>query len=181
VPVPPARPVVASFSLLLTAAVLSTLGPTVDPATSATIEYESAVARYANTERATRKLTSVVRSDCLNRFADQQAQEMARSRQIGHQDLRPVLAACRLREVGENVAFGYPGGAAATAGWMASVRHRDNLLAPDHTEIGVGAHQDADGRWYVSEVMAAHIPTSSSGIGDPQTGKQALNAVRTGD
>ena len=41
-----------------------------------------------------------------------------------HQELGPILSACNLNGVGENVAYGYTSGAAVTAGWMGSTGHR---------------------------------------------------------
>jgi uncharacterized protein YkwD len=40
--------------------------------------------------------------------------------------------------VGENIAAGYPTPEAVVSGWMSSPEHRDNILSPDYTEIGVG-------------------------------------------
>ena len=48
----------------------------------------------------------------------QQAARMAAERRMYHQDLGPILRACNLRAVGENVAYGYPSGSAVVAaGW----------------------------------------------------------------
>jgi uncharacterized protein YkwD len=40
--------------------------------------------------------------------------------------------------IGENIAGGYPTPEAVVAGWMASPGHRDNILSPQFTEIGIG-------------------------------------------
>ena len=66
---------------------------------------------------------------------------MAAESRIYHQDLGPVLQACGLRRVGENVAQGYASGTAVTAGWMSSPGHRANLLNAEFRLIGVGAAQ----------------------------------------
>lgn len=70
-----------------------------------------------------------------------------------HQDLRPILSACGLSRVGENVAVGYPSGKATVVGWMASSGHRANILDPTFTQGVVSAAQDSSGRWYVAQVF----------------------------
>lgn len=78
---------------------------------------------------------------------------MAKQKKIFYEDLRPILKACELVRVGENVAYGYASGKSVTAAWMKSPGHRANLLTPQHRLIGVGAYQDSNGRWYVAQVL----------------------------
>jgi uncharacterized protein YkwD len=49
---------------------------------------------------------------------------------------------------GENVAMGYPDAASVMDGWMNSRGHRENILSPHFTEIGVGLAYAADGTPY---------------------------------
>ena len=53
---------------------------------------------------------------CVDRYAEQQAARMAAERRMYHQDLGPILRACNLSAVGENVAYGYPSGSAVMGG-----------------------------------------------------------------
>lgn len=46
--------------------------------------------------------------------------------------------------VGENIAFGYNSSESVMDGWMNSEGHRNNILSPDFTELGVGY---CDGCW----------------------------------
>ena len=89
----------------------------------------------------------------MNNFANTHAARMAAERRMYHQDLGPIMRECKLNGVGENVAYGYTTGAAVTAGWMGSSGHRQNILNPDYRLLGVGAAQDADGRWYAAQVF----------------------------
>jgi uncharacterized protein YkwD len=41
-------------------------------------------------------------------------------------------------DIGENIAGGYATPEAVVAGWMASPGHRENILSPQFTEIGIG-------------------------------------------
>jgi uncharacterized protein YkwD len=49
---------------------------------------------------------------------------------------------------GENVAAGYPDGAAVLDGWMNSSGHRANILSSGFTQIGVGVAYSANGTPY---------------------------------
>jgi uncharacterized protein YkwD len=148
--------VLRSSAVLLLSAAALVAGPLLQPAAaSVSGRYEHSVNVHTNTERTDRHLTPMKKSTCLDRYAERQARAMAKKNEMYHQKLGPILRTCRLREVGENVAFGFVTGEAATAGWMASPPHEKNLLNPDHRLIGVGAYQDSHGWWYVSQVLGA--------------------------
>jgi len=103
---------------------------------------------------------------------------MAQRGRLYHQDLGVVLTACRLQAVGENVAVGYVDGTAATQGWLRSPAHHDNLLAPTHTHIGVGARRDAHGRWFVSQLLSAGAQDDQQG--DEPLGRHLVPPLRGG-
>jgi uncharacterized protein YkwD len=121
---------------------------------SASDRYEAEVVAATNAERTDRGLVAVRAEDCVDSYAEAQARRMAAEGRMVHQDLGPVMAACDLQRVGENVAYGYPTGTAVTAGWMGSPGHRANILKPEFRLIGVGAAQGSDGRWYAAQVLA---------------------------
>lgn len=104
-------------------------------------------------ERTKRGLDTLDYSACLRTYSTRQAKAMAAAKRIYHQDLRPILSACGLSRVGENVASGYPSGKATVAGWMASSGHRANILNPAFEQGVVSAAQDSSGRWYVAQVF----------------------------
>lgn len=122
-------------------------------AASSSDKYESDVAKYVNTERTKQKRVKLSGSSCLDRYAETQARRMADAKKIFHQDLGPILGACKMRLVGENVAVGYTSGKAVTAGWMASSGHRAIILNKDYRLRASGAVKGSDGRWYVSMVF----------------------------
>ena len=147
-------PRVHSFAALAFAAASLLLGPMADPAAAVTTTtYESYVVKYANLERAKRDLAKVSPSACLDGFAERWARNMAAKQRMYHQSLGPILSTCKLSEVGENIAFGYPSAKSVTAAWMASPPHKANLLNSRHRLIGVGAVKDKNGWWWVSEVL----------------------------
>ncbi|SDE56341.1 CAP domain-containing protein [Auraticoccus monumenti] len=106
-----------------------------------------------NAERTERSVATLSYSSCLRTYSTRQARAMAAAKRMHHQDLRPILSACGLSRVGENVAVGYPSGKATVVGWMASSGHRANILDPTFTQGVVSAAQDSSGRWYVAQVF----------------------------
>ena len=84
-----------------------------------------------NQERTSRGLTALTTQACVNQYANTHAARMASEKRMYHQELGPILSACKLNGVGENVAYGYTSGTAVTAGWMGSTGHRQNILNPE--------------------------------------------------
>ncbi|MEK6222950.1 MAG: CAP domain-containing protein, partial [Chloroflexota bacterium] len=58
---------------------------------------------------------------------------------------------------GENIATGYNNADDLFAGWMTSLEHKDNMLNPDFSEIGIGfaSIEESDFRSYVTAVFAS--------------------------
>lgn len=129
--------------------------PTPTPPGSTSDRYESDVVTATNQERRAQALTALATQACVDGYAESQAEAMAAESRMYHQDLGPILRACNLHMVGENVAYGYPSGAAVTAAWLASPGHRANILNPGYRLLGVGAVQDSTGRWYAAQVFGA--------------------------
>lgn len=125
------------------------------PTVSASDRYEADVVTATNRERVAQSLPAFTAQSCVDSYAETQAARMASEGRMYHQDLGPILSACGLRSVGENVAYGYSDGAAVTAGWMGSPGHRANILNASFGLLGVGAAQDAQGRWYACQVFGA--------------------------
>ena len=73
-----------------------------------------------------------------------------------HQELGPIMSACGLGGVGENVAYGYPSGRAVVVqGWMNSAGHRENILRSSFRLMAVGARKGPDGLWYTAQVFGS--------------------------
>ena len=79
---------------------------------------------------------------------------MADQGQLSHSDLGTVRRACDLSAVGENVASGYPTGAAVVnQGSMKSAPHRRNLLSTQFRLVGIAAVRDDRGTWWAAQVL----------------------------
>jgi uncharacterized protein YkwD len=128
--------------------------PVAQPAhASASDGYEKSVYVNTNLQRTSHGRVPLRGSKCLDRFAERQARAMARKRQMYHQKLGPILTTCHLGTVGENVAYGFPGGKSVVGAWMDSPGHRANILRSRYRLIAVGAYRDSRGTWYVSQVF----------------------------
>lgn len=149
---PLGKTVLTALLTLLLAAALTAV-PTAAAHAASPESYARAAHRATNEHRAEHDLRRLRRNRCLTRFATRQARAMARQQSMFHQDLGPVLARCRLRMVGENVAYGYRSGRAAVGGWMSSPDHRANLLHPGYRLMAVAARKDRDGVWYSAQVF----------------------------
>ncbi len=117
--------------------------------------YEADVLTAGNTERTSRNLAALTADSCVDRYAEAHAARLAAEEELHHEDLGPILSACNLNTVGENVAYGYPSGQAVTQGWMSSAGHRANILNPRFRLLGVGAARSDQGVWYAVQVFGA--------------------------
>ncbi len=115
--------------------------------------YETSVLTHTNKQRVKYDRVKLKGSKCLDRFAERQARRMADQERMYHQELGPILEACDLSMVGENVAYGYPNGKAAVSAWMKSPGHKANILNKEYRLLAVGAYTDKDGTWYVAQVF----------------------------
>ena len=115
--------------------------------------YENSVYSNTNAQRAKHDRVRLKGAKCLDVFAERHAKRMADQQRMYHQELGPIIKACKLSTVGENVAYGYSNGKAAVTAWMNSPGHRANILNRNYRLIAVGAYQDDDGRWYVAQIF----------------------------
>ena len=112
-----------------------------DPAKLSSFEAE--VIRLVNEERAAYGLPALTTTDALTAAAARRAEEIAAD--YGHD--RPDGSSCftvlpefgiRYETAGENIAAGQKTPAQVVRAWMHSEGHRNNILNPDFTQIGVG-------------------------------------------
>jgi hypothetical protein len=67
----------------------------------------------------------------------------------------------------ENIFMGPEDAAAAHVGWMESDGHRDNLLSPDVTAVGIGVVCRHDGRMWATQIFG--VPHGARQLQTPQT------------
>lgn len=148
------RLIIVLVAVAATAGML--LAPT--PADALTpARYTQQAFHSTNVHRSAHHLRTLRYGSCLKRYAEAQARRMARQHRMFHQDLHPVLRACGLTVVGENVAYGYKTGwSVVNRGWMHSPEHRANILDARFGKLAIGARRDSRGVWYVSQLLGRH-------------------------
>lgn len=98
-----------------------------------------------NQQRSLNAQRPLILDDRLTRAAQAHAENMAKRDFFDHQAPdgsqvadRAVRAGYPWRLIGENLAAGHSSERGVVNGWMISPEHRDNMLNPDFTEMGVG-------------------------------------------
>jgi uncharacterized YkwD family protein len=106
---------------------------------------EREVVRLVNIERSKQGLPSLTLDNKLSEVAEKKSWDMKAHNYFSHQS--PTYgspfdmlkqAGISYRTAGENIAAGYPTAKAVVDGWMNSEGHRENILNPAFTKIGVG-------------------------------------------
>ena len=117
-------------------------------------KFEANVMKWTNVARRHHGLHRLKVGKCVDGFADPWSRHMAKTQQLVHQDLGPILKRCKASQVAENIAYGYPTAHATVRAWMHSKGHRANILNPGLTNLGVGAARDKNGTWWVTQDFA---------------------------
>jgi uncharacterized protein YkwD len=118
---------------------------------------ERLIRQCANHERLDAGLAPLAPAPALNVAARAFAQDMARRRFFDHTDPDGDGPQERVDLVepgwliGENIAAGYGSVRSACRGWMNSPGHRENILDPAYTVIGVGYARGSGGPYYVQD------------------------------
>jgi uncharacterized protein YkwD len=120
--------------------------------TAGEAKYQNKVFRIVNNIRANHDRAKLKRNDCLQRFANTQAQKMANQERLFHQDLGKIQKACNVGYVGENVAYGPFTAKQMVNRWMNSSGHRANILFRKYRITGVAARRGG-GYWWVAQVF----------------------------
>lgn len=115
--------------------------------------------RLVNAERQRVNAPPLALNDKLTAAAQRHAQDMATNRRMSHDGfdgstMGSRIDATRYRwsTIGENVAMGQPTAAAVMSDWMNSPGHRQNILNPAFTELGIGQATEG-GRIYWAQVF----------------------------
>jgi len=138
--------------------------PAASLAQSASIdEMKQEVVRLTNIERVRAGLSEVEAMPELMGCAQLKAEDMIRNGYFGHTS--PVYGSANemiraqvpgYRSACENIGIGGTDPADVVAGWMESEGHRDNLLNPRMTHIGVGIAENSSGTLiWVQQLMRA--------------------------
>ncbi len=138
----------------VTSTMLVTLSPSSAQACAEVSPREAArMTDLINADRRTRGLPPVRHEPNLARVAQGHACDMARNGFFGHTGSGNVPFAQRVRAAGlrgcilsENLAMGVRSSQQAHRVWMQSAGHRQNILRPDTTHVGLGIATPRNGR-----------------------------------
>jgi hypothetical protein len=142
------RPFVALLGLLLG------LLLAVAPASAASAFDEGTIHSLVNRDRAANGLGPLTLNASLSQVALGWANQLAANGTLSHNPNYSTQIPGGWTRAAENVAQGYPNGAAVHQGWMNSPGHRTNILG-DFTDIGIAHISGGDTTWSV-EVFAKY-------------------------
>lgn len=104
-----------------------------------------AIAAMTNEARMSQGTQGLVVSDTLSAAAQQKADDMVRKGYFAHQEPNGAMpwhwfeeAGYEYAYAGENLAVNFSDTRQLVNAWLQSPTHRDNMLKPEYTEIGVG-------------------------------------------
>ena len=127
-------------------------------------EYCVDILRYAIEERAKAGVCTLTLDPALCRVAEVRTAECAQAYSHTRPDGRSFHTAAQdagvpFHVIGENLGMGYKTGYRAVMGWMGSPRHKENMLDPRFTRIGVSAvltERAWDGKttWFCAQELA---------------------------
>ena len=108
-------------------------------------EFDQNILKLVNIERTTRGLDPLSIDRQLDQAANLHNDEMVRADMMSHQLPGEASLGDRVRatgyswtRVGENIAAGYTTPEAVVEAWMNSTGHKENILNPEFTHIGIG-------------------------------------------
>lgn len=104
-----------------------------------------------NVERTARGLGALRASGCATGYAVRWSVAMATTGVFKHQALSPIMTGCQARGAGENIAYGARSAEQFMSLWMNSPGHRDNILRPQFTHLGVGLAVSSSGVLYATQ------------------------------
>lgn len=121
---------------------------------------ENEVIRLVNIERSKAGLQQLTQNWQLSRVARYKSQDMIDKGYFAHNSptygspFRMIESfGIRFSAAGENIAMGQQSPAQVMNAWMNSPGHRNNILSPSFTQIGVGLAKDKNGRMYWTQMF----------------------------
>jgi uncharacterized protein YkwD len=128
---------------------------------SADIAIQRELLNLVNAEREQAGVAPLVISDQLIQAAQREANDLARMGRLSHVGSDGSTIQTRVDDtgyswalIGENIAMGQPSSESVMTAWMRSQGHRQNILNPAFSELGI-AHVEAGGQKYWVQVFAS--------------------------
>lgn len=121
---------------------------------------ENEVIRLVNVQRAKNGLPALTANWELSRVARYKSQDMINKNYFSHQS--PTYGSpfnmmetfgIKYSAAGENIAMGQQTPAEVMTAWMNSPGHRNNILSPSYTQLGVGLAKNSSGKAYWTQMF----------------------------
>lgn len=116
-----------------------------EPAASATADpaaYAEDLFARTNDERAGLDLEPLEPSECAQQAATQRAEALVGGGELVHAPMQALLEECGVDRAAENLVRSDATAAEVVAAWMDSPGHRNNIVDPDMTALGIGCVPD---------------------------------------
>ena len=135
---------------------------TADPSQMDAEEFEGEILRLVNAEREKLGISPLLWDSALASAARKHSMDMAENDFFSHASPNGDMPAERAAMenfagsyIGENISAGRSTPEETMAGWMGSQGHRENILRPEYTHIGVGSYQLKGSRYiyYCTQVF----------------------------
>lgn len=130
-------------------------GEIVPPPPAGDSSLEGQIADLVNSRREEEALPPLEADAALKELARRKSSDMAANGYYGHLspqmgDLEDLLLSKQVsyRYAGENMSYNRREADEVVTGWMNSESHRDNILNPNYTHMGVGFAQSVEGIYY---------------------------------
>ena len=129
-------------------------------ATGEFLSYQKEVVRLVNVERSKKGLRELSFNTQLSNVATLKSQDMINKNYFSHTS--PTYGSpfdmmkqfnISYRTAGENIAKGQRTPAEVVNAWMNSQGHRENILSPNFTEIGIGVAKSSNGTLYWTQMF----------------------------
>lgn len=129
-------------------------------ATGEFLSYQKEVVRLVNVERSKKGLKELSFNTKLSNVATLKSQDMINKNYFSHTS--PTYGSpfdmmkqfnISYRAAGENIAKGQRTPAEVVNAWMNSQGHRENILSPNFTEIGIGVAKSPNGTLYWTQMF----------------------------
>ena len=103
---------------------------------------EDDLLHFHNTERVNSELDILTIDPKLSKYAQNHAEEMAKSKKLYHSRMSDLQKVCGKSYVGENIAYNQKTPKEVTKTWMNSYGHRENILYEKYSKVGFGKSED---------------------------------------
>ncbi|RPF26296.1 CAP domain-containing protein [Georgenia muralis] len=116
-----------------------------DPPASATVDpaaYAEDLLIRTNDERTGLDLEPLEPSECAEQAATERAEALVGGGELVHAPMQSLLEECGVARAAENLVRSDATAAEVVAAWMDSPGHRNNIVDPDMTALGIGCVPD---------------------------------------